>query len=54
MATTALESGVPMKEILALESKDELAKVKYEENFDKALDEVLKKMDSEFAKLGGN
>ena len=54
MATTALEAGVPMKDILALESKDELAKVKFEENFDKALDEVLTKMDSEFAKLGGN
>lgn len=54
MATTALTAGAPMKDILALESKDELAKVKFEENFDKALDEVLKKMDSEFAKLGGN
>jgi len=54
MATTALTAGVPMKDILALESKDELAKVKFEEDFEKALDEVLKKMDSEFAKLGGN
>jgi V/A-type H+-transporting ATPase subunit A len=54
MATTALTAGVPMKDILALQSKDELAKVKFEENFDETLDVVLKKMDSEFAKLGGN
>ncbi len=54
MATTALTAGVPMTNILALQSKDELAKVKFEENFGKALDEVLIKMDSEFAKLGGN
>lgn len=54
MATTALTAGIPMKDILALESKDELAKVKFEEDFDKALDEVMKKMDSEFANLGGN
>ncbi len=54
MATTALTAGVPMTNILALQSKDELAKVKFEENFGEALDEVLIKMDSEFAKLGGN
>ncbi len=54
MATTALTAGVPMKDILALQSKDELAKVKFEENFDEVLDAVLKKMDSEFAQLGGN
>lgn len=54
MATTALTAGVPMTDILALQSKDELAKVKFEENFGEALDEVLIKMDSEFAKLGGN
>jgi len=54
MAQAALESGVPMKDILALESKDELAKVKFEEDFDSALNTVLDKMDKEFAALGGN
>ncbi|QLC50450.1 ATP synthase subunit A [Methanolobus zinderi] len=54
MAEAALESGVPMKDILALESKDELAKVKFEEDFDSALNTVLDKMDKEFAALGGN
>lgn len=53
MATAALESGVPMKDILSLESKDELAKVKFEEDFQGALDAVLTKMDKEFAQLGG-
>ncbi|TGC10604.1 ATP synthase subunit A [Methanolobus halotolerans] len=54
MAQAALESGIPMKDILALESKDELAKVKFEEEFDSALNVVLDKMDKEFAALGGN
>lgn len=54
MATSALEAGVPMKDILSLESKDDLAKVKYEENFDSSLETVLAKMDAEFANLGGN
>jgi len=54
MAEAALESGVPMKDILALESKDELAKVKFEEDFDSALNTVMDKMDKEFAALGGN
>ncbi|WYM88591.1 ATP synthase subunit A [Methanolobus sp. WCC5] len=54
MAQAALENGVPMKDILSLESKDELAKVKFEEDFDGALNAVLTKMDKEFAALGGN
>jgi V/A-type H+-transporting ATPase subunit A len=54
MAQAALESGIPMKDILSVESKDELAKVKYEEDFDSALNVVMEKMDKEFAALGGN
>ncbi|WP_406659749.1 ATP synthase subunit A [Methanolobus sp. ZRKC3] len=53
-AIAALESGNPMSEILAIESKDDLAKVKFEEDFESALNEVLAKMDKEFAQLGGN
>jgi V/A-type H+-transporting ATPase subunit A len=53
-ATIALESGIPMSDILALESKDDLAKVKFEEDFESALNVVLTKMDKEFAALGGN
>jgi V/A-type H+-transporting ATPase subunit A len=53
MATTALESGVPMTDIITLESKDELAKVKFEEDFETALNTVLSKMDEEFARIGG-
>lgn len=52
-AQTALESGVPMSDILKTESKDELAKVKFEEDFDKALNVILKKMEDEFKSLGG-
>ena len=54
MATAALESGVPMNKIITIQSKDELAKVKFEEDFDAALDAVMKKMDDEFAQIGGN
>jgi V/A-type H+-transporting ATPase subunit A len=43
-----------MADILSLESKDELAKVKFEEDFESALNDVLEKMDKEFAALGGN
>ena len=52
-AQEALKSGVPVSEIIKLESKDELAKVKFEENFDASLNVVLTKMDKEFAALGG-
>ena len=54
MAQASLEAGIPMKDILSVESKDELAKVKFEENFDDALNVVMDKMDKEFAVLGGN
>ena len=53
MANAALESGVPMADIITLESKDELAKVKFEEDFETALNVVLSKMDEEFARIGG-
>ena len=52
-ANEALKSGIPMSEILKSEAKDELAKVKYEEDFDGSLNAVLAKMDKEFAALGG-
>jgi len=52
-ANEALASGIPMTEILKSEAKDELAKVKYEEDFDGSLNAVLAKMDKEFAALGG-
>jgi V/A-type H+-transporting ATPase subunit A len=54
MAQASLEAGIPMKDILSIESKDELAKVKFEEDFEGALNVVMEKMDKEFAALGGN
>jgi V/A-type H+-transporting ATPase subunit A len=54
MAQASLEAGIPMKDILSIESKDELAKVKFEEDFESALNVVMEKMDKEFAALGGN
>ena len=52
-AMDALKSGVPSSEILKMESKDDLPKVKFEEDFDGSLNAVLAKMDKEFAALGG-
>ncbi len=52
-AQDALKSGVPISEIIKMESKDELPKVKFEENFDASMDTVLAKMDKEFASLRG-
>ena len=53
MANEALESGAAIEKIVTLESKDELAKVKFEEDFDTALESVMTKMSDEFAQLGG-
>lgn len=53
-AIDKMENGVPINKIMEMESKDELAKVKYEEDFDAALETIMAKMDEEFTKLGGN
>ena len=52
-AHNALESGAPIEEIMKLKSKDDLAKVKFEKEFDAALGVITKTMEDEFAKLGG-
>jgi len=52
-AQEALKSGVPIPEILKLESKNVLAKVKYEEDFEGSMNAVLAQMDKEFASLRG-
>ncbi|RNI14572.1 ATP synthase subunit A [Methanohalophilus sp. RSK] len=53
-AIDKMENGVPINKIMEMESKDELAKVKYEEDFDAALETIMTKMDEEFTQLGGN
>lgn len=52
-AQSALEGGAAIEEIMKSKSKDDLAKVKYEKDFDSALGVILKTMDEEFKKLGG-
>jgi len=52
-AQSALESGAPIEEIIKLKSKDALAKVKFEKDFDGALGTVTKSMEEEFSKLRG-
>ncbi|MFQ6055670.1 MAG: ATP synthase subunit A [Methanosarcinales archaeon] len=47
-AYNALDDGVPITKIIALKSKDELAKVKFEKDFDNKLESILKEMDEEF------
>ncbi len=48
MANNALESGVPLEDIISVKSKDDLSKVKFEKELDKELDKVLATMDAEF------
>ncbi|NJD78332.1 MAG: ATP synthase subunit A [Candidatus Methanoperedens sp.] len=52
-AQSALESGAPVEDIMKSKSKDDLAKVKFEKDFDGALGVITKTMDEEFKKLGG-
>ncbi len=47
----ALESGIPIENILKLKSKDELAKIKFEKDFDSALNAITKSIEEDFAKL---
>ncbi len=48
MANNALESGVPLEDIISVKSKDDLSKVKFEKELDTELDKVLATMDKEF------
>ncbi|MDP3105265.1 MAG: ATP synthase subunit A [Candidatus Methanoperedens sp.] len=52
-AQSSLEGGAAIEDIMKSKSKDDLAKVKYEKDFDGALGVILKTMDEEFKKLGG-
>ncbi len=48
MANNALESGVPLEDVISVKSKDDLSKVKFEKELDKELDKALATMDKEF------
>ncbi|MDF1530918.1 MAG: ATP synthase subunit A [Methanosarcinales archaeon] len=50
-AHAALDSGVMINDIIKLESKNELSKVRFDNDFDGALKVVLNKMDKEFDSL---
>ncbi len=52
-AQNALEGGAAIEDIMKLKSKDDLAKVKFEKDFDAALGVITNTMEDEFAKLGG-
>ena len=52
-AQSALESGAAIEDIMKSRSKDDLAKVKFEKDFDGALGVITKSMEEEFKKLGG-
>lgn len=51
-AQSSLEGGAAIEEIMKSKSKDDLAKVKFEKDFDSALGVIQKTMDEEFKKLG--
>ena len=52
-AQTALEGGASVEDIMKSKTKDDLAKVKFEKEFDAALGVITKNMEEEFAKLRG-
>jgi V/A-type H+-transporting ATPase subunit A len=52
-AQSALEGGVAIEDIMKSKTKDDLAKVKFEKDFDTTLGVILKSMDEEFKKIGG-
>ncbi|MCE8423537.1 MAG: V-type ATP synthase subunit A, partial [Candidatus Methanoperedens sp.] len=52
-AQTSLEDGAPIEDIMKLKTKDDLAKVKYEKDFDRALGVIINNAEQEFKKLGG-
>ena len=52
-AFAALDSGVAVGKIVTMKSKDDMAKIKFEVDFESELNIVLKAMDAEFAALGG-
>jgi V/A-type H+-transporting ATPase subunit A len=52
-AQSALEGGASVEDIMKLKSKDALAKVKFEKDFDSALGVVMKSMEEEFGNLRG-
>jgi len=53
MANDALKSGALVSQIVKLDSKNDLPKIRFEDNFEANMDAVLAKMDKEFAALGG-
>ena len=53
MANDALKSGALVSQIVKLDSKNDLPKIRFEDNFEANMNTVLAKMDKEFAALGG-
>jgi len=52
LAEKYLAEGAPIKNLVAMDSKAELAKIRYEENFDQLLVDVMNKMEAEFTQIG--
>ncbi len=52
-AQSALEAGAAVEDIMKLKSKDDLAKLKFEKDFEPALAVITKSMEEEFTKLRG-
>ncbi len=52
-AFAALDAGIAVSKIVSMTTKDDMAKIKFEDDFDGELNKVLKAMEDEFAALGG-
>lgn len=51
LAHTSLDSGISVKELLSIKSKDEIANLKFTKDYKTLLDKISKEMDTEFNKL---
>lgn len=51
VAHASLESGVSIKNILTTKAKEEISNAKFDKDYEKVLNDVVKKMDDEFKKL---
>ena len=53
LSTKAVESDVPVDDIIDLPVRNRLVKSKFEENIDEELEAISKEMDKQFETLGG-
>ncbi len=52
MAYASLSAGARVSEIVSIKSKDKLSEVKFEKDYEKLLNSIIKEIESEFSRIG--